>query len=107
MGTPEPIDLFDFLRFAVLRKGIVQRLGFNPTDRFYWLTVTADGILGRPPEDGEDWEPAVPAAARIYAPPPSDQLPPVEAMPAWLDGPNHLEFGLPAEVTFEVAPEPA
>lgn len=102
MGTPEPVDLFDFLRFAVLRKGIVQRLGFNPTDRFYWLTVTADGILGRPPEDGEEWTPTVPAAARIYAPPPSDELPPVEAMPTWLDGPNHLEFGLPAEVTFEV-----
>ena len=100
LGVPEPVDLFDFLRFAILRWGIVTRLGLHPSDRFYWLTTTADGILGKAPsgDDDDPWNPLSPAAARLYAPPPLDALPDVQTMPPWLAGQNHYELYAPVEI---------
>jgi hypothetical protein len=96
LGGPEPIDLFDFLRFSVLRWKMVQELSITATDRFYWLVASADGILGRPPsgEPDEPFEPLTPAAHRIHADRPDVPLPDVSETPEWLFGTNHYEvFG--------------
>jgi hypothetical protein len=100
LGGPEPVDLFDLLRFVALRWNIVLKLGLKSTDRFYWLVNTADGILGRSPGEGElgFYAPAddavilTPAAAAIYADAPDDWMPEVEQMPAWLFGRNHYDM---------------
>jgi hypothetical protein len=99
-GTPEPVDLLDFLRYAVLRWGIVQRLGFKGVDRFYWLVTSVEGVVGAAPGEGE--APASEVAARVYAPPPSDELPAVNEMPAWMYGQNHYELYAPVDVDHEV-----
>lgn len=105
LGTPDPVDLFDFLRFGVLRWGIVEKLGFKATDRFYWLSITADGIVGRAPtgEPDEVYAPLSPAAHAIYAPAPSDVLPQgLTEIPAWMYGRNHYDLYAPIEVEYEL-----
>jgi hypothetical protein len=94
LGVDAPIDLFDVLRFSWLRWGMVVAKGFKPIDRFYWLASTGDGIVGRGPtgDPDEDAEYLSPAAEKIYAPPPSEELPAVEEMPAWMFGRNHHDL---------------
>jgi hypothetical protein len=101
LGTSDPVDLFDLLRFSWLRWGLVQAKGFVPVDRFYWLCSTGDGIVGRGPTGDPDTDGAwlSPAAELIYAPPPSDALPAVEQMPPWLFGRNHHELYAPVELS--------
>lgn len=98
-GVPEPLSAFDFVRFSVLRWGIVGRLGLRPVDRFYWLTQTCEGIIGAGPDGENAWTAAIPEAALLYAPPPSDALPEgVTEMPEWMYGRNHLELGEPVQM---------
>jgi hypothetical protein len=86
VGVAEPIDLFDLLRFAVLRWRAVEQLGLQATDRFYWLVQSVEALLGTAEE-----EPAVEVVAAVFASPPALDLPAdLKVMPEWCFGENHL-----------------
>ena len=91
LGTEAPIDLLDFLRYAVLRWGIVRSLGLEGEDRFYWLVTTVEGVVGA--EGAAD----TPAARAVYAPPPRGDLPAIGEMPEWMYGQNHYQLYAPVE----------
>jgi hypothetical protein len=96
IGVDEPINLFEFCRYAWLRHNIVVAKGLEATDRFYWLSTMADGIVGRahvgdPQVDSPFFSPA---AHRLYADAPGGELPDAEEMPVWMHGRNPNMAGM-------------
>jgi hypothetical protein len=84
VGVQAELSLFDLLRFVTLRARVVHALGLIGTDRFYWLSQSAEAISGA--------EGAL--AERLAAPSPDGELPAgVTQMPPWSYGENHLSGG--------------
>lgn len=76
-GTPDPVDLLAWLRFALLRHRLITDLGHTHTDAFAWMVRDAHLLLDRL------HTPAL--TDRLHAPsPPRPPPAPLDTLPPWL-----------------------
>ena len=97
MGVDQPLGLLELLRFIVHRHRIISRLKLSASDRYYWLTQTAEAICpsSRSPTQVSGPDPR-PVAQAVYGPSPQEPMPRCTALPSYMTGRNPISHIWPA-----------